>query len=153
MAPAASSDRNVDEVTEVIIGAAIRVYRDLGPGLLETVYEVILERMLRRCGLVVERQRLTAFEYDGMQFESALRLDLVVENLVVVELKSVEKRAPVHAKQLLTYLRLSGYSIGLLINFGAPTLRQGLRRVVNDLPPRASTRLRISRDDRATEGQ
>jgi iron complex transport system substrate-binding protein len=135
---------DVDDVTDAIIGAAIRIHRDLGPGLLETVYEMILARALARAGLVVERQRLTAFEYDGMHFENVLRLDLVVENLVAVELKSVEKLAPVHGKQLLTYLRLSGYSVGLLINFGAPTLKQGLRRVVNDLPQGASTRLRLS---------
>lgn len=134
----------VDDVTDAIIGAAIRIHRDPGPGLLEGVYEMILARALVRAGLVVERQRLTAFEYDGMRFENVLRLDLVVENLVVVELKSLEKLAPVHGKQLLTYLRLSGYAVGLLINFGAPTLRQGLRRVVNDLPKGISTRLRLS---------
>ena len=128
------STADIDEVTDAIIGEAIRIHRDLGPGLLESVYEMILARALIRRGLVVERQRLTAFEYDGMHFENVLRLDLVVENTVVVELKSVDKLAPVHGKQLLKYLRLSGHAIGLLINFGAPTLRQGLRRIVNNLP-------------------
>ena len=85
-----------------------------------------------------------AFEYDGMRFENVLRLDLVVENCVVVELKSMERMAPVHKKQVLTYLRLSGHRLGLLINFGAPTLRTGLHRIVNDLPPAASPRLSVN---------
>lgn len=140
-------EKDLDDITGTIVDAALRIHRDLGPGLLESIYEAILARTLVRRGLNVERQRITAFEYDGMRFENMLRLDLVVENRVVVEIKSVEKLASVHPKQLLTYLRLSRHSVGLLINFGAATLKQGLRRVVNDLPPSASTRLRVNRSD------
>jgi iron complex transport system substrate-binding protein len=134
----------LDEITEAIIAASIQIHRDLGPGLLESVYETILARALTRRGLEVTRQKVITFVYDGMTFEDLLRLDLVVENRVLVELKSIEKLARVHPKQLLTYLRLSGYSVGLLINFGAPTLKEGLRRVVLDLQPFASSRLRVN---------
>ena len=136
--------RHLDDVTEAIIGEAIRIHRDLGPGLLEAVYERILARALFRGGFSVARQRLTAFEYDGMRFENAMRRDLVVENQVLVELKSMDRLAAVHRKQVLTYLRLSGYRVGLLINFGAPTLREGLHRIVNALPAAASPRLRVN---------
>ena len=94
--------------------------------------------------LKVECQKAIAFEYDGMRFEEGLRVDLLVEDRVVVELKSVEHLAPVHSKQLLTYLRLLNLSVGLLINFGAPTLREGLHRIVNNLPASSSSRLRVN---------
>jgi iron complex transport system substrate-binding protein len=86
----------------------------------------------------VERQKVIRFEYDGMVFEEGFRTDLLVEGRVIVELKSVEKLAPVHSKQVLTYLRLTNLSVGLLVNFGAATLKEGLRRIVNNLPPEAS---------------
>lgn len=116
-------DREAAECHRGDHGAAIRIHRDLGPGLLEAVYERILARALYRDGFSVARQRLTVFEYDGMSFENAIRLDLA-ENQVIVELKSMEHLAGVHRRQVLTYLQLSGYRIGLLINFGAPTLRR-----------------------------
>ena len=97
-----------------------------------------------RRGLVVERQKAVAFDYDGMHFEEGLRIDLLVNGCVVIELKSVEKLSPVHAKQLLTYLRLMKLPVGLLINFGASTLKEGLQRVVNNLSPSASPRLRVN---------
>ena len=123
----------VDEITGVVIDESIRIHRELGPGLLESVYEVVLARALIRRGLKVERQKVLTFEYDGMYFDEGLKIDLLVEDLVVIELKSVERMAPVHAKQLLTYLRLTKLQVGLLINFGCATLKEGLKRVVNNL--------------------
>jgi GxxExxY protein len=136
--------QELDDITGTIIDAALKLHRGLGPGLLESVYEAILSRDLMRRGLRVERQKVVAFEFDGMRFEEGLRLDLLVEDIVVVELKSVETLAPVHKKQVLTYLRLLHLPVGLLINFGAPTLREGLHRIVNHLCPSASPRLRVN---------
>jgi GxxExxY protein len=142
----AETRRDLDEITGVIVDAALKLHRSLGPGLLESVYEAVLARDLERRGLRVERQRVLRFEYDGMVFEEGLRLDILVEGCVIVELKSVENLNPVHQKQLLTYLRLTGNSVGLLINFGAATLKEGLHRIVNNLPPSASPRLRVNQN-------
>ena len=135
---------DLDDITGIIVDAALRIHRDLGPGLLESVYEAVLARALSKRGLVVSRQHTIAFSYDGLTFDEGLRADLVVEGRVIVELKSVEKLAPVHGKQLLTYLRLANMRVGLLINFGAATLKEGLHRIVNRLPPSASPRLRVN---------
>jgi iron complex transport system substrate-binding protein len=142
----AETRRDLDDVTGTIVDAAIKLHRTLGPGLMESIYEAILARDLARCGLKVERQKRLRFTYDGMEFDEGLRLDLQVENQVVVELKSVERLAPVHKKQLLTYLRLSNQPVGLLINFGAATLKEGLHRIVHNLPPSASPRLRVNQN-------
>ena len=124
--------REVEQVVTAIVDAAYRLHRGLGPGLLESVCETVLARQLEALGFRVERQRVVSFEYEGMRFEDACRVDLVVEGCIVVELKSVEQFATVHLKQLLTYLRLLNLRLGLLINFGAPTFKEGIRRVVND---------------------
>lgn len=137
--------RDLDDITGDIVDASVHLHRDLGPGLLESVYEAVLARMLEQRGLQVERQKPIDFEYLGMRFEGGFRADLVVANLVIVELKSVERVAPVHPKQLLTYLKLTNLPVGLLINFGSATLREGLHRVVNGLPSSASPRLRVNR--------
>lgn len=137
--------KKLDEITEQIIGSAIKLHQTLGPGLLESVYEMILACDLERAGLQVERQKPVSFEYDGLWFDDAFRVDLLVEGTIVVELKSVETVAPVHSKQLLTYLRLLDLPVGLLLNFGATTLKDGLHRVVNHLDPSASPRLRVNR--------
>jgi iron complex transport system substrate-binding protein len=105
---------------------------------------VVLARKLERHGLQVARQASVSFDYDGLHFRDCLRVDLLVESRVGVEVKSVEKLLPVHPMQLLTYLRLMRLRVGLLVNFGAPTLREGLHRIVNDLPPSASPRLRVN---------
>lgn len=136
---------DLDDITGSIIETAIEIHKDLGPGLLESVYEAVLAGKLTRAGFHVERQKALAFEYDGLVFEEGHRLDLFVEGRVIVELKSVEKLAPVHSKQVLTYLRLMKLPVGLLINFGDVTLMDGLRRVVNNMAPEHSTRLRINR--------
>jgi iron complex transport system substrate-binding protein len=133
----------LDDVTGAIVDAALKIHQGLGPGLLESVYESVLSRDLVRRGLSVERQRVVSFDYDGMHFDDGLRVDLLVEECVVVELKSVENLLPVHKKQVLTYIRLMNLPIGLLINFGAPMLKEGLHRIVNNLPPSASPRLSV----------
>jgi iron complex transport system substrate-binding protein len=136
--------RELDDITGAIVEASLRIHRDLGPGLLESVYETVLARALVRKGLSVSRQHPIAFEWDGEIFEEGFRADLVVEGRVIVELKSVERIGRVHAKQLLTYLRLSGLKIGFRLNFGAETMKDGLQRMVNDLPASASPRLRVN---------
>lgn len=137
--------KNLDHITGDMVDAALRIHRELGPGLLESVYETVLERELRRRGHVVEGQKIVDFEFDGMFFENSLRLDLLVANQIVVEAKSIERVAPVHRKQVLTYLRLLNLPIGLLINFGAPTLREGLHRIVHQLPSSAPSLLRVNK--------
>jgi iron complex transport system substrate-binding protein len=137
-------EQALDQITGHIVDAALRLHKALGPGLLESVYELVLARDLERRGLRAARQQLISFEYDGLEFRDCLRVDLLVESRVVVEIKSVEKPLPVHQMQLLTYLRLMNLPIGLLINFGAPTLKQGLQRIVNRLDPSASPRLRVN---------
>jgi GxxExxY protein len=136
--------KELDDITGAIVDAAMKLHMELGPGLLESVYEVVLARALEKRGFRVERQKVIRFEYDGMSFEEGFRTDLLVEGRVVVELKSVEKLAPVHSKQVLTYLRLMNLPVGLLINFGAATLKEGLHRIVNNLQPSASPRLRVN---------
>lgn len=140
--------RGLDDITGTIVDTAFKLHTGLGPGLLESVYETVLARDLERRGLRVARQKPVAFEYDGLCFDDGLRVDLLVEDLVVIEIKSVERLQPVHPKQLLTYLRLLDLPVGLLINFGAPTLKDGLRRIVNRLEPSASPRLRVNRETR-----
>ena len=135
----------LDDITGAVVDAALRIHKELGPGLLESVYEAVLARALERRGFRVERQKLIRFEYDGMVFDEGFRTDLLVDGRVVVELKSVEKLAPVHGKQVLTYLRLMNLPVGLLINFGAATLKEGLQRIINNLPTSASPRLRVNR--------
>jgi GxxExxY protein len=121
-------------LTGTIVDAAFKLHVGLGPGLLESVYQSVLARDLARRGLHVDTQRLISFDYDGMCFDSGFRVDMLIENSVVVELKSVEQLSPVHPKQLLTYLRLLRLPVGLLINFGAARLKDGIRRVANGYP-------------------
>jgi iron complex transport system substrate-binding protein len=140
----AESVGSLDDITGAVIDSAMRIHTDLGPGLLESVYEAVLAADLSRKGWKVERQKAVPFEFDGLRFDEGLRIDLLIEGKVIVELKSVEKLAPVHGKQLLTYLRLMNLPVGLLISFGGATLKEGLQRVVNHLPPSASPRLRVN---------
>ena len=122
-----------NEIAKVIVDAAFHVHKELGPGLLESVYEVVLAHALKRRGLKVERQVPVAIVFDGIKFDEGFRADLILEDKVIVELKSVEKVMPVHKKQLLTYLRLADKKLGLLINFGSELMRDGISRVVNGL--------------------
>ncbi len=122
-----------NEIAKEIMEAAFLIHRTLGPGLLESVYEVILARKLENRGLEVECQAPVSIQFEGITFKEGFRADLIVEKKVIVELKSVERLQPVHAKQLLTYLRLTGCKLGLLINFGEHLLKDGFRQVVNGL--------------------
>ena len=123
--------RDVNKISGAIVDTAYRLHSQIGPGLLETAYETILAHTLEGRGLRVERQKAIPFEWDGVRIEEACRLDLLVEGLVVVELKSTEKLLPLHQKQVLTYLRLLDLPVGLLINFGAVSLKTGMRRILN----------------------
>ena len=138
-------DKALDEITGGIVDACVKLHIGLGPGLLESIYETVLARDLERRGFRVDRQMPISFEYDGLQFKDALRVDIFVESRVVVEIKSVERLSPVHPKQVLTYLRLLKLPVGLLVNFGAPSMKEGLRRIVNGLAPSVSPRLRVNR--------
>jgi len=120
-----------NEIGTVIIDCAIHLHQALGPGLLESVYEVTLVRQLEKRGLSVQRQVPVPIEFDGERFEEGFRADLVVEGMVIVELKSVEKANPAHKKQLLTYLRLTGMKLGYLLNFGKSLMKEGITRIIN----------------------
>jgi GxxExxY protein len=122
-----------NELAQAIVDAAFQIHTRIGPGMLETVYEVILAHELRKRGLKVERQVPIPITYDDLRFDEGFRADLIVEGLVIVELNSVESLAPVHGKQLLTQLRLSNRKLGLLINFGESLIKNGIKRVVNGL--------------------
>ena len=122
----------LEHVTGAIIDESIRIHRRLGPGVFESVYETVLASLLQRRGLRVERQRSVGFTFDDMRFDQGFRIDLLVDDSVIVEVKSLDRFAAVHRKQLLTYLRLTDLRVGLLLNFGAETMREGIMRVVND---------------------
>ncbi len=122
-----------NEIAAQIVDAAYKIHVKLGPGLLESVYLAVLAYELRKRGLVVDTERELPVLYEAVRIEVGFRIDLIVEEKVIVELKSVEKLAPVHGKQLLTYLRLADKRLGLLINFGEARIKDGIQRIVNEL--------------------
>ena len=126
--------KKLDEITGQIVDAAIQVHRALGPGLLESAYEACLVSELVQRGFLVERQKDLPVVYRDTQVDCGYRLDLLVEGQVIVEVKAVDKLAPIHDAQVITYLRLSGTKVGLPINFNVSLLKDGLRRLVNDYP-------------------
>ena len=123
-----------NDIARVVVDASFKIHTTLGPSLLESVYEAVLEYELKKRGLRVARQVPLPVVYEGIQLEEGFRADLIVEEKVIVELMSVEQVAPVHKKQLLTYLRLTDKRLGLLINFGTALIKEGICRVVNNLP-------------------
>ncbi len=123
-----------NEVGKIIVDAAIAVHRELGPGLLETVYEVNLAYELRQRGLSVEHQMPISVHYKGMVFDVAFRAGLIVEKIKIVELKSVEQVSQAHKKEVQTYLRLTGCKLGFLLDFGEALMKRGITRAVNGLP-------------------
>ena len=135
-----------NEIGSVVVDCAVTLHQDLGPGLLETVYEVTLARALERRGLGVQQQVIVPIKYEGETFTEGFRADLIVESKVLLELKSVERVTPAHRKQLLTYLRLTGLKLGYLLNFGEALMRDGITRTINGtldpipLSPRDSVR-------------
>ena len=139
--------RDVEELAALAIDCGLRIHRELGPGLLESVYESVLAASLERHGAVVERQMPVSFAFEGLVFANAFRIDLLVDEALIIEVKSTEMIAKVHGKQLLTYLRLSHRPLGLLLNFGAATFKEGIRRVVNHHTDFASSRLRVHQSE------
>jgi len=133
--------KDIDAISGDVVDVALRLHRDLGPGLLESVYETILAAKLVAMGYEVARQVAIDIEFEDLRFDAAFRVDLLVDQRLIVEIKSVERLTIVHAKQLLTYLRLTKQPVGLLINFGGATLKEGVRRLVNNHSPSASPRL------------
>lgn len=136
--------RDIEATAADTIDAAIKLHMDIGPGLLESVYENILAAKLVERGHSVVQQCPVDIEYDGLRFHAAFRADIIVNGQLLVELKSIERLSAVHGKQVLTYLRLLKQPLRLLINFGGATLKEGLRRVVNDHKDFASSRLRVN---------
>ena len=131
----------IDEITGEVLDLSIRLHRELGPGLLESVYETVLAGKLFEKGYSVDRQKPIDIEFEGHRFEAAFRIDLLIADELLIEIKSVERLSAAHAKQLLTYMRLTKRPVGLLINFGGATLREGFKRLVNNYNPSASPRL------------
>ena len=124
---------NINKLSSRIIGAAIEVHKALGPGLLESTYEECICHELSIGGLSLERQKPLAVRYKGINLDCGYRLDVVVEDAIILELKSCEKIEPIHKAQLLTYLKLSGFKLGLLLNFNVTLMREGIVRIVNEL--------------------
>ena len=122
---------DIEDIARRTIDFGFQIHKELGPGLLETVYEAVLAASLTQGGLRVERQKPISIQFKGLSISDGFRADLIVEDCLIVEVKSVERTAPVHAKQLLTYLRLTHQPLGLLMNFGCETFREGVKRVVN----------------------
>lgn len=122
----------IDEVTSDVIGLAMRVHTALGPGLFESVYETVLAGKLKEIGYKTDRQMPINIEFEGTQFLNAFKVDLLIDQRLILEIKSVESASALHAKQLLTYLRLMKLPVGLIINFGCLSLKDGIRRVVNN---------------------
>jgi GxxExxY protein len=122
-----------NDIATIIVDAAYQIHCRLGPGLLESVYARVLEYELKKRGLSLRREVPIPLRYDEIEFDEGFRVDMIVEEKVIVELKSVEEVSPVHKKQLLTYLKLTNLKLGLLVNFGAPVIKKGIFRVVNGL--------------------
>jgi len=138
------SELNIEELSAIIVDCGYKLHVEVGPGLLESVYEVVLAKMLADRGLKARRQVSVPIELMGMRFDEGFRADLIVNDRILVELKSVEYPAPVHSKQVLTYLRLLNMPLGLLINFGTATFKEGVKRIVNHHHDLASSRLRMN---------
>lgn len=135
---------DIEELAALTIDCGLRIHRELGPGLLESVYETVLASSLIAKAVKVDRQVPIAIEFQGLAFAEGFRADLLVEGRLIVEVKSVDRLMPVHGKQLLTYLRLTKQPLGVLLNFGGATFREGIRRIVNDHTEVGSSRLRVN---------
>ncbi len=138
--------RDKEEISRIVVDCAYRMHVEIGPGLLESVYEMVLEKLLEKQGLRVKRQQAIPIEVMGLTIHEGFRADLIVEDILLIELKSVEKLAPVHFKQVLTYLRLLNLPLGLLINFGTATFKEGCKRIVNGKQDFVSSCLRVNQN-------
>jgi GxxExxY protein len=125
----------INEISAIVVDEAIAIHRELGPGLFETVYEVVLAGRLEARGLKIGRQVTVPLVFDGYSFETAFRIDILVQDRLVLEIKAVDQLSKAHAKQLLTYLRILKQPVGLLLNFSQATMKEGIRRMVNDHKP------------------
>ena len=123
--------RDIEDVVSVAIDCGFHLHKELGPGVLESVYEAVLAERLKRRGFSVERQKALPILFDGVALSEGFRVDLFVDGQLIIEVKSVERLSPLHSKQLLTYIRLANRPVGLLMNFGGETFREGVRRIVN----------------------
>ena len=124
--------KTLEDIAKISVDCGFHLHRDIGPGLLESVYEILLFESLKEKGLSVERQKIIPITFKGRVLEEAFRADLVVENQILIELKSTERYVPVHAKQVITYLRLMDLPLGFLMNFGAATFKEGVKRLANN---------------------
>ena len=138
-----SDRRDVEELARLAIDAGFHIHSEIGPGLFESVYEALLALKLSELGISVQRQVPISIEYEGIALGEGFRADLLIEDSLILEIKSVERLSPLHSKQLLTYLRLARQPLGLLMNFGGMTFREGLKRIVND-HANASRHLRVN---------
>ncbi|MDR3108536.1 MAG: GxxExxY protein [Planctomycetaceae bacterium] len=120
-----------NEIGDIVVEVSIQLHKELGPGLFETVYEAVLARLLEKRGLIVQRQVAIPVNFAGEQFDEGFHADIIVEGKVILELKSIEKLHPVHKKQLITYLKLSGLKLGYLLNFGEELMKTGIERIIN----------------------
>jgi iron complex transport system substrate-binding protein len=127
---------DIDDISAAVVDEAIGVHRELGPGLFESVYETVLAGRLERRGLKAARQVPVLITFDGHDFDVAFRIDILVEDRLILEIKAVEQLGKAHARQLLTYLRLMKQPVGLLLNFSGATMKEGIRRLVNDYKPK-----------------
>ena len=121
----------IDIIASEIVDAAFKIHKELGPGLLESAYEACLEHELKKRGFDVQRQKAQPVHYDGIVIDVGYRIDLLVSDAIIIELKAVEQLLPIHQAQLLTYLKLSGKSLGFLINFNVPLIKNGIHRIAN----------------------
>jgi len=135
--------KDIDQITGDVLDVAIRLHKELGPGLLESVYETVLAGKLAQMGYAVSRQHPVDIEFEGLRFDAAFRVDILVDERLIIEIKSIDQLHPAHAKQVLTYLRLTRQPVGLLINFGGSTLKEGFRRLVNDYVPAPTSTVAI----------
>ncbi len=135
---------DIEELARLTIDCGLKIHKDLGPRLLEPVYEAVLASSLVKLGIKADRQVPIGIEYEGLAFAEGFRADLLIDNRLIVEVKSVDRLMPVHGKQVLTYLRLTRRALGVLLNFGGSTFREGIRRIVNNHTDVSSSRLRVN---------
>jgi iron complex transport system substrate-binding protein len=136
---------DVEEVSAIAVDCGLKVHRDLGPGMLESAYEAVLAHLLIQQGLAVERQKVIPIVYQGLIVEQGFRADLIVENKLLIELKTVERLAPLHARQVMTYLKFTSLNVGLLMNFSCEKFTDGLKRLVNNHRETSKSLLKVNR--------
>ena len=136
----------IEHICSLVVDAAFKLHNDIGPGLLESAYETILAAKLEDMGLGVDRQVPIDIQYDQVHLPAAFRVNLLVDKRVIIEIKSVDKTLPVHAKQVITYLRLTNLTHGFVINFGTPMFKDGIKRLLNDRPSSVSSCLRANQN-------